>query len=232
MIGEILVKAFSDLYNVFIVDVKEFSGTKYFKSDISDYLAIESILKEISPVDCVVHLGGDSDTNALWDSVLKNNIIGTRNIYECCKNLSIPKVVFASSNHVTGAYEGNPKSLHLEETPKEITVDDPIRPDSDYGVSKIFGEIVARKYFELYNVKSICLRIGHVILNDDPTKDPRDMKIWLSHRDLVDLVKKSIETDIDFGVYYGVSGNKGKFWDIANAEHKLGYIPQDDASIK
>jgi hypothetical protein len=57
------------------------------------------------------------------------------------------------------------------------------------------------------------------------------MKIWLSHRDLAQLVKKSILSDIGFAVYYGVSDNKGMFWDISNAEEEIGYKPQDDASL-
>jgi glycogen synthase len=58
------------------------------------------------------------------------------------------------------------------------------------------------------------------------------MKTWLSHRDLVQLVEKSLLSNIDFGVYYGVSNNKGRFWDISNAEDEIGYKPQDDASLR
>jgi uronate dehydrogenase len=45
------------------------------------------------------------------------------------------------------------------------------------------------------------------------------------------LVQKAIETDIGFGIYYGVSNNTGRFWDISNAERDLGYIPQDNAAL-
>ena len=58
------------------------------------------------------------------------------------------------------------------------------------------------------------------------------MQTWLSHRDLAQLVKKSISARINFGIYYGVSNNDGRFWDIANAEKELGYIPQDNAALQ
>jgi hypothetical protein len=51
------------------------------------------------------------------------------------------------------------------------------------------------------------------------------------HNDLVQLVKKSICSEkVKFGIYYGVSNNKGRFWDISNAEQELDFHPQDDAS--
>ncbi len=80
-------------------------------------------------------------------------------------------------------------------------------------------------------MKSICLRVGWVVRDgdDDPTKNELGMKMWLSHRDLVELIRRSILSDIKFGIYYGVSNNKGRFWEISNAEKDLGYKPQDGA---
>ncbi len=41
---------------------------------------------------------------------------------------------------------------------------------------------------------------------------------------------KSILADVKFGIYYGVSNNKKRFWDISNAESEIDYQPEDDAS--
>jgi hypothetical protein len=54
--------------------------------------------------------------------------------------------------------------------------------------------------------------------------------MWLSHKDLVQLIKKSIFSDVKFGIYYGVSDNKNCFWDISNARDEIDYQPEDDAS--
>ena len=56
------------------------------------------------------------------------------------------------------------------------------------------------------------------------------MKTWLSHRDLVQLVNKSLGSNVMFGIYFGVSANMSVFWDISNARSELGYEPVDDAS--
>ena len=162
--------------------------------------------------------------------MLKNNIIGIKNVYECARIYNVKKVIFASSNHVTGGYERIPSKLHKEDRPRLIKVTDEIRPDSDYATSKVFGETIARQYFELYGIASICIRIGTVIEDDDPTKSERTMRTWLSHDDLLQLIRKSLLAKVSFGIYYGVSNNKGRFWDISNAEKEIGYIPKDDAS--
>jgi nucleoside-diphosphate-sugar epimerase len=111
-----------------------------------------------------------------------------------------------------------------------IKVGDAIRPDGFYGVSKAAGEAIARMYYELYGLESICLRIGSVTKADDPGANPRMRSTWLSHRDLVQLVKCSLTADVKFGIFYGVSNNKKRFWDIADAERELGYHPVDDGS--
>jgi nucleoside-diphosphate-sugar epimerase len=143
-------------------------------------------------------------------------------------------VVFASSNHATGAYQGFEPESHTftEPEPPKISTQDPVRPDSEYGVSKVFGEAIARYYCDRWGVKAICLRIGAVLEDDDPTAQSQNRRIWLSHRDLVQLVEKSLATNVAFGIYYGVSNNKGAFWDISNARADLGFEPADDASTR
>ena len=231
-IGKILCKNLSDDFDVYKVDNSIVFNKKYFRADISNFDSLKSAFLKIGKTRFLIHLAADSDENAKWDSVLKNNIIGTRNVYECARLFKIQKVIFASSNHVTGGYEGIPTKLHKQTRPQLITTQDSIRPDGYYGTSKAFGEALARQYLELFGIYSICLRIGTVRDHDDPMKDKtkRWLKTWLSHRDLTQLFKKSLTSNVKFGVYYGVSNNKGKFWDISNAKKEIGYNPIDDSS--
>lgn len=217
-IGKILIENLSNYFDIYGLD-KNNSDDKHFKVDISNYAALESVFNKMVSVDCIVHLAGDPREDADWESVLINNIIGTRNIYECAKHHGIKKVVFASSGHVTGSYG----------TSRLIDTHEPIRPDGDYALSKAFGEIIAREYSDIHGIKSICLRIGWVVKDDDPSVNELETRIWLSHRDLVELIRRSILSDIDFGVYYGVSNNRKRFWHISNAEKEIGYKPKDDA---
>jgi nucleoside-diphosphate-sugar epimerase len=232
LIGSILQAALTDDHEVYGLDrIGPFSD-RVALADIAEYGQVAQAVRKFSPLDGIVHLAGNPSVTASWDEVLGANIVGTRNIFEAAREFRVPRLVFASSNHVTGAYEGIEPDLylHTQAEPLKISVTDPIRPDSEYGVSKAFGEAIARYYCARWGVEAICLRIGAVMKDDNPTRDPRNKKIWLSHRDLVQLVKKSLMSNVVFGIYYGVSNNKGAFWDITNARAELGFEPVDDAS--
>lgn len=72
------------------------------------------------------------------DPILQANIVGTYNLYEAARKQGVRRVVFASSNHVTGFYRQD----------EVLTPSSPMRPDGLYGVSKAFGENLARFYFD------------------------------------------------------------------------------------
>ena len=231
-IGGVLRTAFQDVHYLYGLDrVGPFSD-RVLSANIAEYRQVSKVVEQFSPLDCIIHLAGDPRVDASWESVLVANIIGTRNVFEAAREFQVQRVIFASSTHVTGAYEGFEPNLylHTQTEPPKIFPQDPIRPDSDYGVSKAFGEAVARYYCARWGIEAICLRIGAVESNDDPTSNARMRKIWLSHRDLVQLVEKSLIANVNFGIYFGVSNNKGAFWDITNARTELGYEPVDDAS--
>ena len=231
LVGRILWTQLENDFDLYGLDISsKGSPEKIFQADISKPGQVQSIFSRIASLTYVVHLAGDPRMDADWDSVFENNISGTKNIYEAARLAGVKRIVFASSNHVTGAYEGFPPSLHMKQNPTLITAHDPIRPDGFYGVSKAAGEAIARMYYEVYGLESICLRIGSVTKDDDPRINPRFESTWLSHRDLVQLVWKSLSADVKFGIYYGISNNVKRFWDISNAEAELGYRPEDDAS--
>lgn len=229
LIGGVIRLPLEERYRVYGCDRVGPFRDRVFHVDIAEGEAVQEFFEEQGPFPYLVHLAANPRVDAPWEDVLRTNITGARNVYHAAQQGGTRRVVFASSNHVTGAYEGFPPRLHRQEDPGEISVSDPIRPDSDYGVSKAFGEALARYYYERWGLASICLRIGSVLEDDDPTRDPRHRKTWLSHRDLVQLVSKSLLAEIGYGIYYGVSDNAGRFWDLSNARQDLDYQPLDNA---
>ena len=234
LIGTILQKALEEKHDVYGIDLEGEFSDRVLSVDISEYQQVAKAVEQLGPFEAVIHLAGDPSPQASWESVLKSNIIGTRNIFEAAREFEVPRVIYASSNHVTGAYHGYEPNLYkyTEPGPPIISPQDPVRPDSDYGLSKAFGEAVARYYSDRWGIKAICLRIGAVLEHDDPTKNSENRRIWLSHRDLVQLVEKSLSSDVVFGIYYGISNNKGAFWDISNARADLNFAPADDGSTR
>jgi nucleoside-diphosphate-sugar epimerase len=183
------------------------------RADIADY---DQIAPALEGMDAVVHLAGEPAVDTPWDRILKANIAGCHNVYEAARQHKVPKLVFASSNHASGWYE------------KEgayVTPEMPVRPDSDYGISKAFGEAVGRYYVDAFGMSVICLRIGSFQARP---RNLRHVSTWLSERDCAQLVWRSIESDVDFAVVYGISGNKRGYWDLSSARELLGYEPEDD----
>ena len=231
LIGRILWTNLNDSYDLFGLDLSiDQKSKKAFQCDIADPGQVSDIFQHIPGLGYMIHLAGDARMDADWESVFRNNIGGTKNVYAAAHASGVRRVVFASSNHATGGFEGIPPRLHLEPHPTMATTRDPIRPDGFYGVSKAAGEAIARMYFEVYGLESICLRIGSLTRQDDPALDPRYLSTWLSQRDLVQLVQKSLLSKTEFGIYYGVSNNERRFWDISDAAEQLGYRPVDGAS--
>lgn len=201
--------------------------------DVAELDQVRSSFDDFAPIDNVLHLAADSRSHADWESVLRNNIHGTWNVFQAASETRVKRIVFASSNHVTGYYEGKPPGLHQDPELPMIEVEDPVRPDGPYGISKLAGEAIARYFYDEFGMEAVCLRIGSVLPDDDPTTNERNMSTWLSHRDLKQLVLKALAADQEFpgfGIYYGVSGNSRRFWDISNAEDELGYLPDDNAT--
>ncbi len=205
------------MYHRTVLEAEE--GEEVVLGSVADLAAIT---EAVDGVDAVVHMAGDPETSATWESVLEKNIQGVYCTYEACKNKGVKRVIFASTNHVTGFYE-----LDGVYTTPEM----PERPDSLYGVSKAFGEDLGRYYVDQYGLEVICLRIGSFQPDSAviERKSDRILSTWLSHRDCVQLVWRSIEADQSFGIYYGISGNARAYWDIQNARQELGYAPEDDA---
>src|SRR5574339_365896 len=103
-----------------------------------------------------------------------------------------------------------------------------IKPDGRYGVSKVFGEALGSLYADKYGMQFLMIRIGNV--NPKPI-DKRRLSIWISPRDIAQLVTIGIEhPDIRFEIVYGVSGNTRSWYDNSNA-FRLGYRPEDDSEV-
>ena len=238
LIGGILNFKLTD-HNLFGLDIKECDYKNFEISNISDSNKLE-IIMTINKIDTVVHLAGNASVSAKWDSLSKNNFTGTLNVFNACKEAGVKKIIFASSNHAVGLFENDSpyKEIIAGEYNKVlgkynlIAPNCDIRPDSLYGVSKAYGENLGRFFHENYNIKIACLRIGSVIPNDNPkVKDSnRFFSTWCSHDDIAGLINACINSDkIGFDIFYGVSNNTWKIWDISNQEEKLSFKPKSNA---
>jgi uronate dehydrogenase len=195
-----------------IVEIAPEQGEEFVACDIADLAALEKLC---AGCDGVIHLGASSVEDA-WEPVLQNNIIGGYNVFEAARRQGVERIVFATTNHVVGFYR------------RQRTIDHTVlpRPDSRYGVSKAFGEALGRMYADKYGLGVFNIRIGNVW---EHPADRRRLSIWISPRDLVQLMRIGLEHPaIHYEIVYGVSDNARAWYDNANA-YRLGYQPQDRA---
>jgi len=187
-------------------------GEEIVPVSLEDRAATRDLLRD---VDAVVHMGGVS-TEQPFDLIVRANIVGVYNLYEAARVQGVRRVVFASSNHVTGFYRQD----------EVITPAMPARPDGHYGISKAYGESLSRFYFDRYGIETVCLRIGSSF---PAPKDRRMLATWLSYDDLDRLVVAALTCPMaGHSIIYGVSANSASWWDNETAAH-IGYQPRDSS---
>ena len=175
----------------------------------------DAMLGLLEGVDAVVHLGGVS-VEGPFEPILQANIVGVYNLYEAARKQRVRRIVFASSNHVTGFYRQD----------EIIDATLPMRPDGHYGISKAFGENLAQFYFDRYRIETVSLRIGSSF--PEPI-DRRMLATWMSFDDLERLVVASLTAPVvGHSVIYGMSDNTTSWWDNTPAKH-IGYRPRDSS---
>jgi uronate dehydrogenase len=181
-----------------------------------DLAGLTAAERAVAGVEAIVHLAAESSSEASLDSVLRDNVLVTYNVFEAARRAGVRRAVFASTSRVTGFY------------PETGTVrpDSPPRPDGHYAVSKALGEQLARLYSERHGLEVACLRIG--TFAERPT-EPRHLSTWLSPRDCLQLVRCCLDLpELGFLVVYGTSANTRRRYAVDGWD-RLGYRPLDDA---
>ena len=187
-------------------------GEDVMHGDLRDPAVVDRLL---DGVDVLIHFAGTSVERPLPE-IIDNNLRALVEVYEGARRQGVRRVVFASSNHAIGMY---PVTDHLE-------LDCALRPDGFYGLSKVWGEALARMYWDKHGIESICVRIGSCL--ERPT-EPRHLSTWFGHRDLMHFLDRCIEAEgVGFMTVWGVSANTRSWWDNRGADH-LGYVPTQNA---
>lgn len=187
-------------------------GEEVIQCDLGDLEAVTSL---VDGCDFIIHLGGMSVENK-FETILNANIRGTYHIYEAARQKSVSRILFASSNHAIGFHERD----------TVLDADAPTRPDSLYGVSKCFGENLARYYYDKFAIETAVVRIGSCF---PKPMNKRMMATWMSYQDFTNMVKSINEAEqVGYSILYGASANKEQWWNNHLADH-LGWVPQDSS---
>ena len=234
LIGSALQRQLQSRYDLRALNRRPVDGVTCFLADIAD---LEAIQPAFTGVTTVVHLAANSSAAATAEATMRDNVLGTYNVFEAARRAGVPRIVFASSGAVVNGYEADEpyRSLVAGEyaglTSWPLLTDEaPLRPRNLYGVSKAWGEALARCYVDAHGLSMICVRIGHVTAADRPLT-LRDFSVWCSQADVCRLLELAITApdSLRFAVVYALSNNRWSYRDLEHARVALGYEPRDSA---
>jgi nucleoside-diphosphate-sugar epimerase len=225
-IGRKLRDAWVDIYDLVLIDkAPSEDDLDVIVADLENF--DNDWITHFHGVDTVVHLAALGDEFAPWEALIGPNLDALANVFHAAALAGVERIIFASSNHVMGAYE------RMDDEP--ITVDMQPMPDGPYAVTKLVGERLGQSLARAFDLTFIALRLGWVQEGKNrPETLPHDWarKMWLSNADLIRLFDCAVEAEIEepsFVVVNGVSRNHGTRWDLSDAAELLGYLPTDNA---
>lgn len=188
-------------------------GEDVMHGDLCDPAVVDRLL---TGIDVLVHMAGTSVERPLPE-IIQNNLVGLHEIYEGARRHKVRRIIFASSNHAFGMYPVDEK----------LRLNADVRPDGFYGLSKVWGEAMARMYWDKHGIEGISLRIG-TTMGRRP-ENFRQLSTWMGTEDLVQLVMRSIEAkDVGYAAVWGVSANTRGYYDLAEG-NAIGYSPTQNA---
>ncbi|HEX9998132.1 MAG TPA: NAD(P)-dependent oxidoreductase, partial [Abditibacterium sp.] len=167
----------------------------------------------------VVHLAATADEAPFVENLVPANIVGVHNVLEAARLEGVRRVVFASTVQTVGMRHGD----------SNIAPEEPPRPSTLYGATKVMGEVLGRFYHDKHGLEFIALRIGAFQPYESPQlRRPYVQNIWLSPRDAVEVFRRAIETPvIGFAVVNATSDCQNGFLSLQSAQEVLGFEPGD-----
>jgi GDP-4-dehydro-6-deoxy-D-mannose reductase len=120
--------------------------------DLRDASSVKRVLEEVQPQE-IFHLGAQSFVPTSWKApaeTLSTNVVGQINLFEAVLSLKLDATV-----QVAGSSEEYGMVFEHE---LPITEENPLRPLSPYGVSKVAQDLLGYQYFMSYGLKVIRTR--------------------------------------------------------------------------
>ncbi|MEX3007605.1 NAD-dependent epimerase/dehydratase family protein [Hoeflea sp. TYP-13] len=195
---------------------------------MADFGGAPAWAEHFEDVDVIVHLAGDREPAASWESSIRNNMDATLALYHHAAARGVSRVVLASSNWIHGDKRFTDDQLNGQTPPGPVNA---------YGMSKLFCERTGEYFAKCRGLSVICLRIGWTQWTHDNQPGPHmamgqwGQEMWLSDRDYLKGVLAAITArDVNFAAVNLMSNNRGMRWDISETKQLIGFEPEDGGS--
>lgn len=123
---------------------------KFYEGDLRNKDFLNSVFKELSNIDCVIHFAANSLVGESMENPLKyydNNLLGTKVLLEVMLENKVKNIVFSS----TAATYGEPENIPILET-------DNTNPTNTYGETKLAMEKMFKWVSKAHDLKYVSLR--------------------------------------------------------------------------
>lgn len=148
-----------------ISPISDRGSFRFYELDVRDEDGINELFEK-EKFDKVVHLAamaGVPFSTKFPTKYTQVNVDGTTNVLTASKNIGVKKFIFASTASVYGSQK--------LETVKET--DSVMRANSNYGATKVAGEVLSYAFYNLYDLKTVTVRIFGPIYG--PLQRPKGM---------------------------------------------------------
>ncbi|MBU0686402.1 MAG: GDP-mannose 4,6-dehydratase [Candidatus Margulisbacteria bacterium] len=149
--NKILVTGSSGFIGKYFINKLKSENIEFVECDLAlgtDILDLDAVLA-LPPVDTVVHLAANTNVQEAFKNpygLYHDNILGTLNVLEYCRQKKVKRIVFSSSY-----VYGKPQYLPVDEK-------HPIEIDNPYGRSKLIGESLVSAFSKDNNMDAVILR--------------------------------------------------------------------------
>jgi nucleoside-diphosphate-sugar epimerase len=147
-VGQVLARAWAEVYHLTLVDTRPFPGTapaRFVQADAFDPVNLREFCQE---VDTVVPLAISGNLGDGWDILALGNLTAVNAMFLAAYEAGCRRIIFPS------------------------TVMIQVEPELPYSASKRWAEALAERYATLTPLSIICLRIGAVRASTSPTVFP------------------------------------------------------------
>ena len=219
-IGTILQDGLINIFDLYLLDLKEKNTQKTFNIDIArEYNRLVKILRN---KDIIIHLAWDFKEDFPREVIIPQNKLMAENVYSAAAEAGVKRIIIASSVHADDYSKIKNKKDFISRNPW---------PDSPYGASKVYIESLGKYYAKYHALEVICIRFGginqgnKIIYKEDPNYD----KVLLFKKDCIDLIESCIlakKVPNNFQVFTAVSNNRNRVHSIKNFLGRRPKFPQ------
>jgi uronate dehydrogenase len=215
LLGRELSRRLRGTFDLILLDLKPVPpepGDVVVVGDLGDRAVLP---KALDGAQAVLHLACRLGETMSFADTLDTNYRATLALYETAIAAGVTDIVFASSNHGWGLYPRSAAPLGEAAPP---------RPDSWYGIGKVWSEAVLSYLADCHGIRATSLRIGNC---GPDVPDERRTHMWISFDDLAQLVRLALaRSDSGHRAVFATADCDAPFFDNCGAR-ALGFITKD-----